>query len=157
DGYTLFRPRDGYEIGGSHQHRISALTGGGPFLGENFFDRNQLVCPRSEKIPPEIRMKGKKKKNTLAPAGFSRSVKDQPSLPSGIEKVFVRLKLLGVDELGIKKNSAALERSHGQEHLVRVEELHPAAPGLWIFHIGHHESGFERIECTHGNHRFESS
>src|SRR5262249_45928575 len=138
-------------------HRISALTDGVHFLGEIFHDGNLLFAQSPDKIHAEIRMKIKKSKSRLAWSRPARIVKNQPSLPSGIEKVFVRLKLLGVDELGIEKNSAALERSHGQEHLVRIEELHPAAPGFWIFHIGHHESGFERIECTHGNHRFESS
>src|SRR5215468_7476207 len=157
DGYALFRLRDGYEIGGSDKDRIPALTDGVHFLGEIFHDGNLLFAQRSDKICTQIRMKVKKSKSRLARSGSARIVKDQSSLPFGIEKVFVRPKLLGVYELGIEKNSAALERGHGQKSLVRIEKFHSAAPGFWIFHIGHHESGFERIECAHGNHRFESS
>src|SRR5262245_42824598 len=157
DGHTLFRPRDGYKIGGSDQDRIPALTDGIHRLGEIFHDGNLLLAQRSDKICTQIRMKVKKSKSRLARSGSARIVKDQPSLPFGIEKVFVRPKLLGVYELGIEKTSAALERGHRQKSLVRIEKFHPAAPGFWIFHIGHHESGFERIECAHGNHRFESS
>src|SRR5262244_1776167 len=76
DGYTLFRPRDGYEIGGSNQHRISALTDGVHFLGEIFHDRNLLLAQRSDKIHAEIRMKVKESKSRLARSGSARIVKD---------------------------------------------------------------------------------
>src|SRR5574341_594703 len=92
----------------------------------------------------------------LARSRPARVIQNQLSLPFRIEQVFMGLKLLWDRELGIDKNGPALERSHGQEHPVRIEKLHPAAPSFWIFYIGGDESGFEWIECTHGNHRFES-
>src|SRR5215510_11102670 len=76
DGYALFRPRDGYEIGGSDQDRIPALTDGVHFLSEIFHDGNLLLAQRSDKICTQIRMKVKKSKSRLARSGSARIVKD---------------------------------------------------------------------------------
>src|SRR5262245_16699700 len=79
DGYTLFRPRDSYEIGGSDQDRIPPLTDGVHFLGEIFHDGNLLFAQCSDKICTQIRMKVKKSTSCLTRSASARTVQDQHS------------------------------------------------------------------------------
>src|SRR5262249_59153260 len=62
DGYTLFRPRDSYEIGGFNHPRISAVTARIPFLGGIFFDSKSLFFQTTDKIHAKIPMTIKKER-----------------------------------------------------------------------------------------------
>ena len=78
----------------------------------------------------------KEKPHRIAGSAQGRIIADDFSFPFGVEKIFVRLELFGIDKLSVVKDRAPMERSHYHNHLGRIEKFdRSAAPRFWIFDV----------------------
>src|SRR4029077_4023115 len=131
------------------EYRITALSDGIDFLRIVLKNSYLLLAQRADEIHAELRVKIKKSKCRLSRSGPTRIVHDQFALPFWIEQILVGLELLGVDELGIIENNAALERGHNHQCTVRIEKFQsPTAPRFGIFNVRENQCWLQRIECA---------
>src|SRR5262245_48154824 len=101
---ALPRPGDDGEISRADQNRIAALAHHVRFLGVIPEGGYLLLRQGANKVYPELRVKIKKSKRRLPRTRPRRIVHCEFSLPIGIQQIFVRLELLGIDKLGVDKN-----------------------------------------------------